>query len=226
MARRRRSTRVRRARDRARAGPRRVGLRLGWVDGLVLVPPGVDQPGTGRTERAVERHHLVDVLGPRVTARGRADAHPRHRRKMGAEERHHADLRPRLPPHPLLPDGGDHSRRLARGALDGRRHARGLAHRRLRRGGRRHPPAAAAAGPAQLPAGRLLPQRTRPRAGRPGRGPAGHLLLALGRPARPRSPRSGPRAPERDHQGGGGGLRDPEQHRGGRDRRDRPCGRT
>ena len=44
----------------------------GSAGGLVLLLPGVDQPGTGRTERGAEHHHLADVLRSGVTATRRA----------------------------------------------------------------------------------------------------------------------------------------------------------
>ncbi len=48
-------------------------------------------------------------------------------------------------------------------------------------------------------------------------GPAGHLLVALARPAHRTDLAVDPGHDEPDHQGGHRGLRDPEQHRGGRD---------
>ncbi len=99
---------------------------------------------------------------------------------------------------PLIPSsqevvtipGGAHGLRSTDGAT-----LPSLAHRRLRCGRRRHAPAAAAPGPAQLPAGGLRPERTRPDPRRPGRGP-GRVPSRGAGPACPRSsPPSGPRAP-------------------------------
>ena len=176
-------------------------------------------PAAGTQNVAANTQHLAAVLGPGLAEESGADADTRHRRQVGPDERHHADLRPRLPPHPLLPGRGDHPRRDERPALDGRGHAALLALGRLRRGGRRHPPAPAAPGPAQLPAGRLRPQRPGAHQCGPGRGPGGHLLLALAQSADAAHLAVDPGHHEPDHQGRRRGLRDPEQHRRGRDPR-------
>ena len=177
-------------------GQLQVGCgRFRRLDGLVLLRPGVDQPGRRRTERGAERHHFADVLGPGVAARRRADAHPGHRRQMGADERHHADLRPRLAPHPLLPDGGDHPRRHARAALDARRHARrprtpstSASRPATPSGSSSCWPSSTTCRSASLPADLRRPGPTWPRTSpAPSRG--------AGPACRPNSPPSGPRAP-------------------------------
>ena len=107
---------------------------------------------------------------------------PEHRRQVGADQPHHADLRPRLAPHPLLPGDGDHPWRRPRPAVGHRSHAASVALRRVRRGRRRHASAAAAAGPAATTCRSDSPRAAPPPPGRtwrrtspapsPGAGPA------------------------------------------------------
>ena len=77
---------------------------------------------------------------------------------------------------------------------------------------RRRPAAGArAAGRAGLPPADLYPDRSGTRRRRPGPGPAGCLRLALARPAGPADVAVDPGHDERDHQGGGRGVRERQQ---------------
>ena len=138
--------------------------------------------------------------------------------QVGPDERHHPHLRAGLPPHPLLAGGADHSGRIARPAGERRRRPADVELRGLRRGPRGRlrcnsswPSWTSSRWPSSRPAPHHL--------GPPGRGPARHLLMALARTPGRTHLAVDPGDRERDHQGGGGGVREPERPRCRRHRR-------